>query len=184
MTPQQLQTLKADILADPILAAKPLTNAGAQEIVTAYAVASATDVWRTEAPVSAIYDAITWTNYTPADATDATALFTNRALVIQTKQMNLQNLLQGRTTIDASKANTRAGLRDAVISLPSGAGGAATSAGGAGGATILAACVRKATRFEALYATGPVTTGPTSAKLLVLEGAVSSDAVQTARELP
>lgn len=190
MTPAQLATLKADILADNTLAAKPLTSAGALEIATAYAVVGAVDVWRTEAKVADVLDAINFAAYTPNDAAldnDTAAVAaakTNRLLAIQTKQINLQMMTQGRDTLNASKANIRGSLRDAVINLPSGAGGSSIQAGGANGATVLAACVRKANRFEALFATGPVSTGGTSAKLLALEGNVSSDDVQAARELP
>ena len=130
-----------------------------------------------------IYDAIDWSKYTPSDAADGTAIQTNRLLSIQAKQMNLQNMLQGRDTIDASKANIRAGLRDAVTQLPAGASGAMVASGGTSGSAVLAACMRKATRFEKLFSTGPVTTGSTSANLLVLEGQLSSDDAQTAREL-
>jgi hypothetical protein len=145
-----------------------------------YNTSSAVDVWRTDAPVQGIYDAINWSAYTPTDAPDNTVLYTNRLLNIQTKQMNLQNILQGGSTVDASKANLRAGLRDAVIALPSGASGSSISAGGSGGAAVLAACIRKATRIEKLFATQSATTGPTTANLLTFEGAISSDDVQQA----
>lgn len=184
MTPSQLATLKADILANADTNTIPMTYAGTEQIRALYNAASTTVVWRTEAPVKAIYDAIDWSKYTPTDAADGTTIQTNRMLSIQTKQMNLQNMLQGRETIDASKLNIRAGLRDAVIQLPSGASGAMVAAGGASGATVLTACTRKATRFEKLFSTGPVATGAVSANLLVLEGQLSIDDAQAARELP
>lgn len=183
MTPTQLATLKADILANADTNTVPMTNAGTEQIRALYNAPSTTDVWRTDVPVAAIYDAIDWSKYTPSDAADGTAIQTNRLLAIQTKQMNLQNMLQGRERIDASKANLRAGLRDSVTALPAGAAGALVAAGGASGATVLAACVRKATRFEKLFSTGPVTTGSTSANLLVIEGMLTADDAQTAREL-
>lgn len=186
LTTAQLTALKADILLDGTLSAKPMTSGGAGEIATAYNLTAVPDfmVWRTEAPVSDIFDAITWVNFTPADTPEATGIFTARAMVIQTKQMNLQNILIGRTTIDASKANIRAGLRDAVVALPAGASGAAVSAGGSSGATVLVACTRKATRAEKLFNGGNATTGTTTAALLVFQGALASDDVQAARELP
>lgn len=180
MTPAQIAAVAADILANGDLNSHPRTYAGAQAITALYNTATATDVWRTEAPVQGIYDAINWSAYTPNDAPDNTATYTNRVLNIQTKQMNLQNILQGRSTVDASKANLRAGLRDAVIALPAGAGGANVSAGGAGGATVLAACIRKATRIEKLFATQTATTGAVTANLLTFEGAITSDDVQQA----
>ena len=137
----------------------------------------AVSVWRTDAPVSAILDSITWSSYTLNDAADNTATFTNRALLAQTKQMNLQLMLQGRQTIDASKATLRAGLRDAVIQLPTGAGGAMVVAGGVSGAITLAACVRTATRAEGALAAASQTTGATSAQILTFEGVVAEDDV-------
>lgn len=131
---------------------------------------SAVNVWRTDAPVSAILDSITWANYTPNDAPDATTLWLNRALAAQIKQMNLQIMLQGRATVDASKATLRAGLRDAVIALPTGTAGASTTAGGVSGATTLGACVRPARRVEAFLSTQSATTGSTTANLLAFEG--------------
>lgn len=133
---------------------------------------SPTSVWRTEAPVTAILDSITWSNYTPNDPPDGTTLYLNRSINAQIKQMNLQLMLQGRQTLDCSKANVRAGLRDAVIALPTGAGGAAVAAGGASGATTLAACVRSANRIEAALASGTATTGSTTASLLTFEGGI------------
>lgn len=182
LTTAQLATLKADILASSDMNTQPMTSGGALVIAGLYNVQSVTDVWRTEAPVQNIYDAIDWSKYTPTDAADSTAVYTNRLLLIQTKQMNLQNILTGRSTVDASKTNLRAGLRDAVIALPAGASGAAVTAGGTSGVTVLNALTRKATRFEKLFATSTATTGTVTANLLVLEGNVSVDDVQAARE--
>lgn len=182
MTPAQLATLKADILASQDMASQPMNSAGALAIAALYNAASTTDIWRTDAPVQAIYDAIDWSKFTPVDAADGTTIYSNRLLLIQTKQMNLTNILQGRSTVDASKANLRAGLRDAVIAIPAGVSGAAVAPGGASGVNVLTACVRKATRFEKLFATTQATTGSVTANLLVLEGQVSTDDIQTARE--
>jgi hypothetical protein len=184
MTPAQLAALKADILSDPAFTGLPANLDGAYEISAAYAVVVAVDVWRTDANVAAIYDAIDWTKYTPTDAPDGSAIYTNRVLAVQTKQINLQNMLQGRQTVDASLAHIRSGLRDAVIALPTGAGGAATSAGGPSGATVVSALTRKANRGEALFAAGPVQTGTVSAKILAFEGTLTPEQVQQARELP
>ncbi len=184
LTTAQLTTLKADILASGDMNTQPMTSAGANAIAALYNVPSTQDIWRTEAPVNAIYDAISWASFTPSDTVDATATYTNRLLMIQTKQMNLQSMTQGRTTVDASKANLRAGLRDAVTGLPAGASGASINAGGAGGVTVLNTLVRKATRFEKVFAITSATTGAVTANLLVIEGNVSSDDVQAARELP
>lgn len=179
----QIALIKADILANPDLNSVPNSNVGSMEVARLYSLPSTLDVWRTEAPVSAIMDAINWPAFTPQEPADGTVIYTNRLLMIQTKQINLQSMLQGRATVDASKANLRAGLRDAVTALPAGASGASISAGGAAGANVMQALTRKATRLEKLFATGAdVVTGPVTAKLLAYEGAISSDEVQTARE--
>ena len=182
LTTAQIATLKADIAANSDTNSQPMSNAGHAEIARLYNLASTTDVWRTDAPVSGIADAINWAAYTPTDTPDGTALYTNRALVIQTKQMNLQMMLQGRTTVDASRANIRAGLRDAVTGLPAGASGAVVVAGGANGITVLTALTRKALRIEKLFMGATATTGPVTANLLVYEGGIAADEVATARE--
>lgn len=183
LTNAQLQSLKADITADPAFSGKPMTSGAAYEIAEAYKVDSGQKVWRTDASVPAIIDAINWANYTPNDAPDNTATYTNRALLAQTKQMNLQLMLQGRQTLDASLANLRAGLRDAVIQVPTGVGGAMTSPGGASGVNVMNILTRNANRAENLFASAPQTTGTVSAKVLVFEGVITSEDVQTAREM-
>jgi hypothetical protein len=188
VTPAQLAILKADILADPLLAAKPLTNIASQEIANAYKELTTFDVWRTDAPVSAINDAIDDTKFTPTDVPSVTQLpaesmlWLNRSQMVLIKQANLQRMLQGRDTIDATKATVRASLKDSLTVLPTGANGANTSAAGASAVNALSACTRKANRFENLFATAATTTGTVAAKVLVLVGNVSSDDVQLARE--
>ena len=98
--------------------------------------------------------------------------------------MNLYTMLQGRIVIDASKTNIRGGLRDATIQIPAGAAGANVAPGGVSGFNVMTALVRKATRFEKVFAITDATTGAVTAKLLVVEGTVKSDEVQAARELP
>jgi hypothetical protein len=181
MTPAQNALIKADILASADMNTLANNSDGNYEIARLYNLPSTTDVWRTEAPTRAIFDAITWANFTPTDVADGTATYTNRILAVQTKQMNLQNMLIGRESIDASKANIRAGLRDAVIQLPTGTGGAMTSAGGSSAVTVLTACVRKATRLEKLLASAPVTTGTVSAGVMGFEGNVSYTDITEAR---
>ena len=182
MTPAQIAALKADIAANADMHTQPMNGAGHAAIIALYNAASTTDVWRTDAPVNAIMDAINWSAFTPVEPADGTALYTNRLLLIQTKQINLQSMLQGRTTVDASKANLRAGLRDAVTTLPAGASGASISAAGASGVNVLNALVRKATRFEKLFAIFPAVTGSVTANLLVLEGSLSTSDLEIARE--
>jgi hypothetical protein len=181
LTTQQLQAIKADIAASPDMNTLPNNSDGAFEIARLYNLPSTTDVWRTNTPTKDVFDAITWANYTPNDVADGTTLYTNRMLAAQTKQMNLQNMLTGRDTVDTSKANIRAGLRDAVISLPTGTGGAIVTAGGVSGATVMAACVRKATRIEKLLASAPVATGSVSAGILSFEGSISYQDIEMAK---
>lgn len=192
LTTAQLQTLKTAIAADPAMSSQPMTSGGAFAI-TAMLNAQASPafkVWRSDAPVDAIIDSVTWASYTPNDkvsAADTDPALSRKIgwlLEIQTKQMNLQLMLQGRSTLDCSHATLRAGLRDAVIQVPSGAGGAATSPGGASGATVMGVCVRDATLGEKILAGNQETTGGVSAAVLGYEGSISSDDVQQARELP
>jgi hypothetical protein len=183
MTPAQLSTLKAAITADQVLSAFPNNSDGAFAIAAAVNLPAdpSVNVWRTDAPVADISDAINWAQYTPVDAVDSTAVYTNRLLSIQTKQMNLQMMLQGRESVNANKINIRAGLRDAVIAVPAGANGTAVSPGGANGATVLNACVRNALRVEAILAGADATTGTVTAKLLGFEGTVTYQDIEAAR---
>lgn len=172
----QRQSLLAAVIANPTASAYRTAGDG-YSLKEWCNTASAVSVWRTDAQVSSIIDAISWANYTPNDAADNTATYTNRALLAQTKQINLQMMLQGRQTIDASKSNIRAGLRDAVIQLPTGAGGQMTTAGGAGGVTVLNACTRLANNAEAVLAAPAQKTGTVSAQILTFEGSVDDSDV-------
>lgn len=180
MTPAQLPALRVACFADPTAAAffaAPGNAAGLRAYLNA---ASGSNAWRTDAPIVGILDAITWANYTPSDAIAASdptlTQQIGRLLTIQTKQMNLQLMLQGRETLNCARPNVRGGLRDAVIQIPSGASGANTSPGGANGSTVLAQCVRAATRAEVMLAAqsqASDTTGTTTARVLTFEGDVS-----------
>lgn len=183
LTTAQKQTLKTAILNDATMNAFPNNSDGNLDLAI-YLNKPATptfNVWNPEAPVSAIQDAITWDKYTPTDTPDNTATYTNRLLVLQTKQMNLQLMLQGKTYIDASKANVRAGLRDAVIALPSGVSGASTTAGGASGVNVLTACVRTANRIEKILTLGTASLGGVSADVMGYVGSITAADVEEAR---
>lgn len=179
-TPAQKAIILADIAAKQ-QAAQPLFGiTNEDKIAEYYNTLSATSVWRTEVPTKTMRAAITLSSYTPNDAADNTATFTNRALLAQTKQMNLQMMLQGITNIDMSLPQARADLRDAVIQLPTGAAGAMVSAGGASGSTTLTACTRMARNIELLLAAGSQasdTTGTVSARVLGYEGSISGQNV-------
>lgn len=174
----QLTTLKNAILAETDPTFVSARNAGATGAMAEWFNSlSTTEVWKNITSVAEIDDAILWSNFTPNDAPDGTALCTNRFLSIQTKQMNLQKITMGKDYVNTSRANIRDGLRDAVIALPSGAGGASRSAGGANGVTVLNVCKRFATKGEKLFATVPATTGSITAKLLTFEGTISNEDV-------
>lgn len=181
LTPQQVVSLRAAVFADPTAAAF-VTGGNAAGLRGYLNGASATSAWHTYAPVSGLLDAINWAQYTPTDAVagaDTDPLLTRKIgwmLSIKIKQTNLQLMLQGRDTINCAPPNVRAGLRDAVIQVPSGAGGAATSPGGASGVTLLARCQRVATRAEIMLATaaqGSDTTGGLTSRVLTYQGDVS-----------
>lgn len=178
----QRATLRADIFVLS-QAGQPLQTAVATEdfqfIADYYNASPVVQVmgWNTAAPTSAIVDAITWTAFTPTDTTDGTAIQTNRALVIGIKQFNLQNIINGRTTIDASKAGIRAGLRDSVIALPAGTNGALISAGGTSGVNVLNACTRVSSRLEIMFASSPVSTGTVSAVIYSIQGAIGQQEI-------
>lgn len=180
LTQTQATLLHDAIFAETDPAFVELRNAGSTGAMAEWYSATATPdflVWRTDAPVSDITNAISFDKYTPNDAPDGTTLWMNRALAAQTKQMNLQIFLQGRISIDASKKTVRAGLRDAVISVPTGAAGANTNPGGTSGVNVLNACTRKANRIEKLFSSGSETTGTVTANLLTYEGEIGNDAI-------
>lgn len=183
MTPAQLQTLGAYIAADPVLSLIPNSNDGAYEVAAALNLPAspAYSVWQTSVPTQDILDAIDWAKYTPSDAPDGSGTWTNRMLAIQTKQMNLQNMLVGRESINATRANLRDGLRDAVIQLPAGVAGSMVAAGGASGVNVLNKMVRPARLIEKILVTGTATTGSVTAGLMGYEGTVSPGDVSTAR---
>lgn len=183
MTPGQLTSLRAACFADSTAAAFfPLGDtAGLRAYLNGPAGVNA---WNTAAPVRAVVDAIDWSKYTANDAVDDAALALDltaqrrlvRVLYLQTKQMNLQLMLQGRESVNASLVNLRAGLRDATINCPSGTNGANTSPGGASGVSVLSACVRPATKAEVMLAAPSQandTTGTVTARVLTFEGEVS-----------
>jgi len=192
LTNAQLQTLENAIKANPTWEAFPQNSDGFFALAKALnAVASpAFAVWKTDANTTVLQDKINLANYTPNDAiadSDSGDLLQRkigRLLTAQTKQMNLQLMLQGKDTLNCSTATVRANLRDSVILLPTGANGANTSPGGASGATVLAACTRNATEAEKILAGATETTGTVTAAVLLFEGQLTSQDVEAARQLP
>ena len=176
LTTAQQTTLRNAVIADHSFDSLPHNSDGASALAVAFNLpdVSNTQVWNSATPTDSIFNSLTWANYTPNDAADATVTYTNRVLLAQTKQMNLQNILVGRQTVNMVNVQTRAGLRDAVINLPTGTGGANVQVGGASGVNALTACVRPtlATRAEKLLSAGPSTTGTVTADMLVFEGSL------------
>ncbi len=152
-SPAQAATIKAFILADPVLA--PSIN----DFAFLYAALNAPSgfiVWRTNAQVDAIQDAIIYGNMTPAQAipTDTVlnaTIWSAKAMACQGKQFNLQNLLLGRQNIDASRPNIRAAFQDCLTAVPSKADGGTQAAGWV---AVQAAMQRQATLCEKILASG------------------------------
>jgi len=158
MTPEQYTTLKS--LADADQTASALIAQGNDIGLADWMNAPTSQyIWRQYTPADDVFDAIVWANLTPIDAPDGTALWTNRALLCQAKQINLQIMLQGKERIATAKATTRAGLSDALLNVPSGASGATQSAGWA---TVKSVISRIGTRAEMALATGAGTQGSPS----------------------
>lgn len=190
LTTSQNAALRAAILADPVLSQIPIGGDGDITIAEAFNQPSSPQVmvWRNDAPVQAIFDTFNWGAFTPTDTmpesnVDQASIqrYVARLLAIQTKQMNLQLMLQGKETVDATLANFRSGLRDALIAVPSGVNGAGVVVAGASAANALTACTRRATRAEALFVSGPAQTGSVTASLMTFIGELTPADVNTAR---
>lgn len=196
MSPAQLAALEAHIAANTAVVNGgtqikdlPHTPDNAELVAAWYNGIAAPDyfVWNHAVPVDDILDAVTFDNYIPIDPpTDATLVFNNRMMVIQGKQINLQLLLQGRSSFDATKKTQRAGLNGATTTIPSGAAGANRSGGWS---AILPLLSRKANNVEKLFAVddgagvGNTTTDPrgasTNPDLAVYVGQASGGDVRT-----
>ena len=177
MTPAQHATLKAYILADANFNMQPHNSDTAYAIAAAYnqEYAPAFVVWASTVPASTVFDNIAWASFTPADVPDGTTLYTNRALLCQGKQFNLQTMLVGRDQIATGKTSLRNGLKDALQGVPAGTGGANLDAGWA---TVKAAIVRNVTILEKIFATGTGTAATPGD--LVVEGPISYPEIVTA----
>lgn len=159
LTPAQCSTLKALALADPAAAAL-IEIGNDMGLADWFNTPTANYIWRSSVPVDEVLDAINWSALTPADAADGTPEYTNRALLCQAKQINLQILLQGRERIAGAKATIRAGLSDALLNVPSGAAGATQSAGWAAVKIVIS---RFGTNAEIALASGAGTQAAPSA---------------------
>lgn len=179
LTDAQLTTLRTACFADPT-ASVMIANGQANELHDWFNTNSTTLAWNSRTPVFSVIDAIDWSKYTPAGAVDDSTLSDaltaarrqTQLLAIQTKQMNLQLILQGRDTINATKDTLRLALRDATTSVPAGANGSGLNPGGANAATTLTACTRYALQVERLFGGTLKTTGATTATVLNVEGEI------------
>lgn len=180
MTPQQLATLRAYIDTVPAWAALPNDSESAL-IIAAALNEPATPAhygYRTSVSTEDVMDAIVWANFTPNPAPDGTAAWTNRSLACQGKQFNVQTMLVGRTSINPSKANIRAGLQDALTDIPSGNNGNLRQGGWNAVAALL---YRPLTTAEKVLSTGAGTTAAPA--VMGFEGAITFADVQSARSL-
>jgi hypothetical protein len=167
LTPSQLDTLKAAILADPALAEIPQTDGGAQEIANALNLNASPDfwVWRTR---------VSKDEYFQTTSADGTVFaFTGAGYITRSQgERDAWNaLFDAAGFANPSLAN----VRQAVADIFSGN----TAPAPANRTHLLTISRRKATRFERLYTTGNGSTA--SPGLAVVSGPVRPDDVSAAR---
>ncbi len=158
MTPQQLSTLKAAILANPELASLPMTSGGALIIAEAFNAVTnpAFIVWKTSVSIDEIMrNGMDWA----------------RVDNLSVGKARIWDWLGRLGSFDASKPNVRAGIDATWVG---------TSADLAVRASIYVHCKRTATEAEKLFATG--TGSGASPAVLTFEGVLSADDVAQARE--
>jgi hypothetical protein len=157
LTVEQLAALKADILADPILAAFPMNSDGAWEIAIAYNLAAspAWIVWKSDVnPEDIMRNGMDWT----------------RVDNLSVGKSRIWDWMTKLGTFNAAKANIRSGI-DAVW--------VGTTADLAVRAMVYTHCKRAATRIEKLFSTG--TGSDASPATMTFEGQISYQDVMSAR---
>lgn len=157
MTPQQLQAIKADILANPDLSSQPNNTDGSFAIAALYNQLASPSfiVWKTSVSLQEIMsNGFRWT-----DVDGLTAA-----------KYRTWDLMNSLGVIDPSKPNVRQGIRDCW-----GNGSLQENA-------ILPHLKRQATRIEKLFATGTGTDN--SPATMAFEGTVSYSDIEEARNLP
>jgi hypothetical protein len=155
LTAAQLLTLKADILADPVLAAQPMNDDGHFAIAAAYNLAASPvwRVWKSSVTTADCKDVVNWTEYIGRSVGERGAF----------------EFLLSNGTINPSRSNVRQGIAD----MFSGAQGQVTRL------ALLALGKRDATRAEKLFSTG---TGSDAVPATMLfEGVLSFADVSQAR---
>lgn len=160
MTTAQLQTLKSDIAADPVLSQLPKNSDGAFEVARVYNLTASPDfwVWRTNVPLTDITNnGFDWV----------------RVDNLSVGKARIWEWLFDDGSINPSKANVRAG----IIECWKG-----TAQDLAVQAVVFGHCQQKATRFQKLFAVGAGTsvvngTGPAT---MGLDGTLSYQDVEAA----
>lgn len=161
LTTQQLAAVKADILANPTLAAYPNTADGAFEIAAYYALNATPNlfVWRTNVPIDEImFNGFDWT----------------RIDNLTVGKARIWEEMIGLGHINPAQANVRAGVLAAF----------GTTGDLAMRTAIFGHCQRPANWLEKLFATGIGTTTTdqgTGPATMVFEGTVSYIDIQQAR---
>jgi len=169
LTTQQLQTIKAAIVADAALNSQPMNSDGAFAIAAALNLPAAPDfwVWRTAVPKKELVQS------TSGDGTRFTWAgngFISRSAGELTAWQELFNHIQ---EVNPALPNVRQAFSD----IFSGSGNAAANR-----THLLAIARRLATRAEKLLATG---TGSTASPgTMTFEGQLTYQQVETARALP
>jgi len=159
LTEAQKQAVKAEILADPALAAQPMNSDGAFAIADALNQIAAPDfiVWRTSVALEEItQNGFTWT------LVDALSVGTARIWEWMFDNPN--------RTINPSKPNVRQGIADVW---------SGTAAKLAVQTAVLGHCKRRATRVEKLLASG--TGSDATPATMGFEGPIGYQDVQDAR---
>lgn len=157
LTTEQKATLKAAILADPVLAAFPAGSDGAYEIAALLNQAATPDfiVWKSSVLVDEIMrNGMAW----------------DRVDNLTVGKARIWDWMTRLGTFNASKANIRAGINAAWVG---------TAADLAVRATIYTHCKRLATKIEKLLAIG--TGSDASPATMGFEGAISWQDVEQAR---
>ena len=166
LTPAQLPVLKADILADPVLAAIPNTSDGAFQIAEVYKLDAVPDFWAWRTSVSQSE----CVGVTSIDGTNwSWTIYIARSVG---ERDGWREMFADTGSINPSRPNVRQGLQD----IFSGAGGLAQRT------HLLTIARRKTTRVEKLFAVGAGTT--VTPATMGFEGPITYSEVQQARNLP
>lgn len=155
MTPSQLSAIKAAIVADPVLNAKPNNSDGAFDIALALNLLAVPDyiVWRSDVPTKDCKKAMVWTEYIGRSAGEREAWV----------------FMLSNGILNTADVNVRQGIQDIF-----------SGAGGVGSRTALVAIAkRKATRAEKALATGTGTDATPAT--MTFEGSLSYQDVELAR---